>query len=96
MKENTNFEPHECVNSVLSTKIGTHENKAIHSSNSPSAGVHYICKIGIKYAFLLFCFYFKLELVRISLKFLLCRLRSIAAQRDHFVRRLSAGLSGVI
>ena len=27
----TNFEPHECVISVQSTKIGTHENKAIHS-----------------------------------------------------------------
>ena len=27
----TNFEPHECVNFVESTKIGTHENKAIHS-----------------------------------------------------------------
>ena len=34
MKENimtTNFEPHECVIFVQSTKIGTHENKAIHS-----------------------------------------------------------------
>ena len=28
----TNFEPHECVIFVQSTKIGTHENKAIHSS----------------------------------------------------------------
>ena len=27
----TNFEPHEYVNFVQSTKIGTHENKAIHS-----------------------------------------------------------------
>ena len=27
----TNFEPHECVNFVQSTKIGTHKNKAIHS-----------------------------------------------------------------
>ena len=34
MKENTmakNFEPHECVIFVKSTKIGTHENKGIHS-----------------------------------------------------------------
>ena len=34
MKENTmamNFEPHECVIFVHSTKVGTHENKAIHS-----------------------------------------------------------------
>ena len=29
----TNFEPHECVNFVQSTKIGTHENKAIHSKH---------------------------------------------------------------
>ena len=28
----TNFEPHECVIFVQSTKIGNHENKAIHSS----------------------------------------------------------------
>ena len=28
----TNFEPHECVSFVQSTKIGTHENKAIHST----------------------------------------------------------------
>ena len=28
----TNFEPHECVIFDQSTKIGTHENKAIHSS----------------------------------------------------------------
>ena len=27
----TNFEPHECVIFVKSKKIGTHENKAIHS-----------------------------------------------------------------
>ena len=27
----TNFEPNECVIFVQSTKIGTHENKAIHS-----------------------------------------------------------------
>ena len=27
----TNFEPHEIVNFVQSTKIGTKENKAIHS-----------------------------------------------------------------
>ena len=27
----TNFEPHDCVIFVQSTKIGTHENKAIHS-----------------------------------------------------------------
>ena len=34
MKENTiatNFELHECVIFVQSTKIGTYENKAIHS-----------------------------------------------------------------
>ena len=34
MKENimaTNFEPQECVTFVQSTKIGTHENKAIHN-----------------------------------------------------------------
>ena len=34
MKENimaTNFDPHEYVILVQSTKIGTHENKAIHS-----------------------------------------------------------------
>ena len=28
----TNFEPHECVTFVQSKKIGTHENKAIHST----------------------------------------------------------------
>ena len=27
----TKFKPHECVIFVQSTKIGTHENKAIHS-----------------------------------------------------------------
>ena len=27
----TNFEPHEYVTFVQSTKIGTHENKVIHS-----------------------------------------------------------------
>ena len=27
----TNFEPHECVSFAQSTKIGTYENKAIHS-----------------------------------------------------------------
>ena len=27
----TNLNPHECVIFVQSTKIGTHENKAIHS-----------------------------------------------------------------
>ena len=34
MKENakaTNFEPQECLIFAHSTKIGTHENKAIHS-----------------------------------------------------------------
>ena len=31
----TNFEPHECVIFVQSTKIGTHENKAIHSIHNP-------------------------------------------------------------
>ena len=34
MKENimaTNFEPHECVTFVQSTKIGIYEYKAIHS-----------------------------------------------------------------
>ena len=30
----TNFEPHECVIFARSTKIGTHENKAIHSSTT--------------------------------------------------------------
>ena len=37
MKENTiakNLEPHECVIFVQSTKIGTQENKAIHSNTS--------------------------------------------------------------
>ena len=37
MKENimaTNFEPHERVILVQYTKIGTHENKAIHSISS--------------------------------------------------------------
>ena len=29
----TNFEPHESVICVQSTKIGTHENKAIHSNS---------------------------------------------------------------
>ena len=29
----TNFEPQECVIFVQSTKIGTNENKAIHSSS---------------------------------------------------------------
>ena len=36
MKENTmatNFDSHECVIFCQSTKIGTHENKAIHSSD---------------------------------------------------------------
>ena len=28
----TKFEPHECVIFVKSTKIGTHENKVIHSN----------------------------------------------------------------
>ena len=27
----TNFETHECIIFIQSTKIGTHENKAIHS-----------------------------------------------------------------
>ena len=27
----TNFEPHKCIIFVKSTKIGTYENKAIHS-----------------------------------------------------------------
>ena len=34
MKENTmatNFKPNKCIIFVQSTKIGTHENKAIHS-----------------------------------------------------------------
>ena len=35
----SNFEPHECVIFVQSTKIGTHKNKAIYSiaaqNNSP-------------------------------------------------------------
>ena len=41
MKENvmaTNFEPHEYVIFVQSTKIGTHENKAIHSMAIKSNG----------------------------------------------------------
>ena len=28
----TNFEPHECLIFLLSAKIGTHENEAIHST----------------------------------------------------------------
>ena len=28
----TNFEPHQCIIFVQSSKIGTHKNKAIHSS----------------------------------------------------------------
>ena len=38
MKKNitaTNFEPHECVIFAQSMKIGTHENKAIHSIGLP-------------------------------------------------------------
>ena len=38
MTENTkatNFEPHECVIFVQSTKMGNHENKAIHSTRCP-------------------------------------------------------------
>ena len=31
----TDFEPHECDNFVQSTKIGTHENKAIQSITFP-------------------------------------------------------------
>ena len=27
-----NYEPHECVNFIQSTKIGTHENKVIDSN----------------------------------------------------------------
>ena len=30
----TNFEPNKCVIFAQTTKIGTHENKAIHSSTS--------------------------------------------------------------
>ena len=49
MKENTiatNFEPHECVIFVQSTKIGTHENKAIHSMNTTiRAQVGKVCNI---------------------------------------------------
>ena len=30
----TYFEPHECVIFVQSTKIGTHENKAFHSTGT--------------------------------------------------------------
>ena len=40
----TNFEPHECVHYVQSTKIGTHENKAIHT------GTVYPCKYFLKYS----------------------------------------------
>ena len=36
----TNFEPHECVIFVQSTKIDTHETKAIHSSQHPVSGLH--------------------------------------------------------
>ena len=32
----TNFEPHKCTSSVQSTKIGTKENKAIHSTTLTS------------------------------------------------------------
>ena len=45
MEENpkaTNFEPHECVIFVQSTKIGTHENKAIHS-NMPCSSFNNKC-----------------------------------------------------
>ena len=31
-----NFDPHECINFVQSTKMGTHKNKAIHSNQSNS------------------------------------------------------------
>ena len=40
MKENaitTNFDPHECVIFAKSTKIGTHENKVIHSMNNSAS-----------------------------------------------------------
>ena len=42
-----NFEPHECIILVHSTKNGTHENKAIHSTSfmymDNSLLVYYIC-----------------------------------------------------
>ena len=37
----TNFEPQECVIFVQSTKIGTHENKAIHRIPLDSAAIFF-------------------------------------------------------
>ena len=45
MKENaiaTNFEPHEYIIVVQSTKTGTHENKAIHSKTYSLFGLENI------------------------------------------------------
>ena len=36
----TNFEPHECVIFAQSTKIGTHENKAIYSNTYKGSKSH--------------------------------------------------------
>ena len=36
----TNFEPNECVIFAHSTKIGTHENKAIHSNSYVHVGMY--------------------------------------------------------
>ena len=49
----TNFEPHECVIFVQSTKIGTHENKAIHSKlcHSMHLGV-FLVKVSITFSIL--------------------------------------------
>ena len=41
----TNFEPHECVIFVQSTKIGTHENKATHSIHYNGAYITYIMSL---------------------------------------------------
>ena len=32
-----NFEPYECVIFAQTTKIGTHENKAIHCTSTPTS-----------------------------------------------------------
>ena len=41
-----NFEPHKCVIFVQSTKIGTHENKAIHSTQDYKSHDQVYCKRG--------------------------------------------------
>ena len=56
MKENTlatNFEPHECIIFVQSTKIGTHENKAIHSTIQ-NIEITYSCHLNQCNNFLIF------------------------------------------